>query len=226
MPNADYIPAKNADAASWATNFDDLVTANPTSYGLTAPIAVTIAAATAAFVDALAISTNPATRTTPTVAATQAARVDWENTVRPYAQQVKKNPAVTNEQRADLGLTIDATVPTPIPAPTAAPALELVSGGIGTVRINARNPETPGSKAKPFGATGLEIYGSIGTVAATDPSQATYLARATKSPLQLNLGAGNSGKVVTLFARFATTSGPAGVAQTGPFSAPLVFTLM
>ena len=64
--------------------------------------------------------------------------------------------------------------------------------------------------------------GGQGVVAATDPDQCTHVADFTKSPFNLAYDAASQGKISTLFARFKTRSGPQGISQAGPWSAPLV----
>ena len=78
MANAPYIPAKDALFAAWLLNFSTLLTASPVTYGLTAPDAVTVAGVNGTFQAAYATATNPATRTSGAVAATDVARLDAE----------------------------------------------------------------------------------------------------------------------------------------------------
>lgn len=220
-----YIPAKDADLNNWLVNFDSLLTATPTDYGLTAPIAVIVAAVTTTWAAAYLAATDPSTRTSATVAAKDAARASAEATVRPYAIRIRNNPAVSDLLKVGIGVTIPASPPSPIPAPTDPPVLGLeqaipleqtlsyaVPGGIG--------------KAKPFGAIGVEIYRSVGTVPATDPEQCRYVGTVTKSPFRQTFLSADQAKIVTYFARFITRSGPGGVAQSGPWSAPLTLIVM
>jgi hypothetical protein len=81
-------------------------------------------------------------------------------------------------------------------------------------------------KAKPDGAVGVEIVQSVGTVFATDPGQCSLLGTFTKSPFRVGYGVEDSGKKVTVFARFVTLGGPGGRAQVGPWGAPLQFVAM
>lgn len=218
-----YIPVADGPCNDWLSNFSTLITAAPTDYGLTSGDASTIAAAVDAYSDAYALTVDPATRTSPAIAAKDAAKSAALVVVRPFAMFINARAATTDEQRGDLGLTIRKTVPTPIPAPTTAPALSLVSLVPGLANLQYADPATPTSKAKPFGATGVQLYKALGTVPAIDPAQATFDAVYTKSPLQLPFAGGDVGKVCTVFARYVTRSGPAGVAQVGPWSAPLTF---
>lgn len=216
-----YIPSSDAGFNSWITNFAALLTADPTAVGETAGTAAVVQADADAWAAAYALASDPSTRTTPTVAAKDNARVAAQNTARPVAMRINANSAVTDQQRADYGLTVRKTVPTPIPAPTSYPILGLRSATPGIQTLQYQDSDLGTGKAKPFGVTGVEIFRSVGTVAATDPAQATYYGTVTKSPFKSAFNAEDKGKVCTYFARYVTRSGPQGIAQTGPWSAPL-----
>ena len=216
-----YIPASDAGFNSWLVNFDALLTADPTAYGLTAPDAAAVATVTAAWAAAYLAATDPSTRTPSAVAAKDSARSDAEAVVRPYAMQINLNGAVTDEQRVNLGLTVRKTVPTPVPAPTSAPALELVAATPGNHRLRYSDTGQGTGKAKPYGAIGVELQAYIGAAPTADPNDASYVGTVTKSPFDQPQSGANQGQMATYFARFITRSGPAGRAQTGPWSAPL-----
>jgi len=216
-----YIPAPDADFNNWLNNFSTLLTADPTAVGETAGTALVLAADVTAWNAAYATATNPATRTAPAVAAKDNARVAAEATVRPIAIRIRNNAAVTDAQRVDYGVTVPKLVPTPIPAPTSFPIIGLRAATPGVHQLQYTDSDAPSGKAKPFGAVGIELWRSVGTVPATDPSQCTFYGTATKSPFRSTFITADAGKVCTYFARWNTKSGPGGMAQTGPWSAPL-----
>lgn len=217
MPDS-YIPNKDADFQNWLENFSDLLTASPTTYGLTAPDAVTVAGVYGTWNAAYLTATNPATRTSPAVAAKDAARASAEVIVRPFAVQISLNPAVTNEDKVAIGVTVRSNTPTPIPAPVTPPAIELLMAQPLTHQLQVR-PVGSTSKAKPQGCIAIEVARSVGTVAATDPAQLTIIGQYGKTPLIQSFSSGDQGKVCTYAARYRTRSGPAGVSQAGPWSA-------
>ncbi len=222
----DYIPAKDADFAAWSENFATLIAATPTNYGLTAGQAAPITAANTAFQAAYATAINPTTRTSPAIAAKDVARADAEVLERQIAMIVRNNPAVSDALKTGLGLTIPKTTPTPIPAPTTPPQLLFVSATPQAATLAYRDTGSPAGKAKPAGAIGVELWRNVGTVPATDPAQCAFVGIVTKAPFGQSFAAGEVGKIATFFARFSTRSGPAGVAQTGPWSAPLTFNVL
>jgi len=217
-----YIPSSDTVFALWLANFASLITTDPTAYGLVIGDATNIQAQADAFAVAFAASSNPATRTAPTVAAKDQARAAAEFVVRPYAMTVNANPAVSDMQRADLGLTIRKLVPTPVPTPTTAPALTLVMATPGVLHLDYRDSATPDSKKKPYGTIGVELYAAVGLVPAVAPAAADYRLLATKSPVLVPFDAADAGKLATFYARFITSGGSNGVSSRGPWSAQLV----
>lgn len=210
----DYIPAKDALFANWLVNFSTLITADPTAYGLVAADAVIIAAEETAFTAAYALAVDPGTRTAPTIAAKDAARISAEAVCRPYANRINVNPAVTNMQRLDLGLTVRKTTKTPVPAPTAWPVLTAQPAGVGAAVIGFSSNETPASKAKPPGVTGVHYQ-----VFREDPGPVEVLVgdgSAGKSPFHIATDPADAGAKHIVRATFRTTSGPDGLAQDGP----------
>jgi hypothetical protein len=220
---APYIPPQIAAFANWIANFSALLTAAPTTYGLVAGDATIVAGVAGDFAVAYALSSVPATRTAPTIADTEAARNAAIATIRPYAVQISRNSGVLNSDKVAIGVNLPTNTRTPIPAPTVAPALALVAVLPGVATLGYRDSSTVVGKAKPFGAIGVEISVYSGVAAITDPDLASVESIRTKSPVQLALPNAMVGKMVTVFARFVTRSGPQGIAQAGPYSAPLTF---
>lgn len=217
-----YIPATDSGFDDFAVNFADLLTADPSAYGEDAGVASTVQSAVDDWHAAYLLATNPNTRTTPVIADKDAARVVAAATIRPVAQRINSNTSVTNQQREDLGLTVRKEFPTPVPAPTSAPTLALLQSIPNQQKLSIRDENTPTSKAKPFGVVGVEVFRAVGEAAVMDPSEASLLARSTVTPVYLGNASGDAGMTATYFARWTTRSGPNGIAQVGPWSAPLV----
>ena len=217
----DYIPSKDSLFVAWLTNFAALITANPVNFGLVAGDALTIQGKADSYDAAYTLAIDPGTRTPATVAAKDVARTEAEATVRPFAVQISLNDGVTDENKVAVGVTVRKTVPTPVPPPASAPVLGLVSQNPGRIQLSYRDDALPAGKSKPDGCIGLEIYTAVGTVAAVDPAQALYRGTITKSPNTLDFGAEDKGKIVVMWGRWVTRSGPAGKAQAGPWSVAL-----
>lgn len=216
-----YIPSQDAAFDAWLANFSALITAVPANYGLTAPDDVIIAAAYTDWNAAYLLATNPATRTSPTIAAKDAERALAEQIVRPYAISISRNPAVTNLNKTAVGVNLPNTARTPIPPPLTVPGLTLI-GAIHFVHtLGFRDTSTPTTKAKPFGAIGMELWRTLAVGPATDPATATQIGVLTKSPNTIGYTSPDVGKTATYWGRWVTRSGPGGNAQQGPFSAAL-----
>lgn len=215
-----YIPNADQAAADWMENFTTLLTAAPATYGLLAGDASACQAASNAYIVALLIATNPATRTSPTIADKDAAKASALFIIRPYAVQISLNTSVGNMDKVAIGVTVRSNTPTPIPSPVVAPTIEFLGAIPLQQQLQIRQPGST-SKAKPEGCIGIQVARTVGTVAATDPNQLTVIGTYGKTPMIQTFGAEDQGKKVTYAARYVTRSGPAGVSQAGPWSALL-----
>lgn len=221
-----YIPASDSGFNTWANNFSALITAAPADYGLTAPDATAISTPVNAYMAAYALVIDPGTRTPTAIADKDAKKAAALAVVRPYAMQINARAATTDEQRSELGITIRKLVPTPVPAPVTAPILGLVSAIPLQALLTYQDPETPTSKAKPFGVTGVQLFVGVGTTPAIDPAQCSFSRIVTKSPFRVSFAPADAGKVATVFARYQTRSGVGGVSAVGPWSASLTFNVL
>lgn len=223
MPQAPYIPPKDADYDAWLTNFSTLLSATPTAYGLVAGDATIVAASQAAWNAAYLLATNPTTRTSPAIADKDAQRASATATVQPYAQQISRNMGISDALKLGIGVNLPNPTRTPVPPPVTAPVLAHVSSIPGQTTIGYADFATPASKAKPFGAIALDLRQTIGTAPAVSPAAALPVQGVTKSPTVITFGSGDVGKIVTLWGRWVTRSGPGGITQNGPWSAALSF---
>lgn len=207
--------------ADWLLNFSTLLTASPTTYGLTSGDATTVATLQSAYATALATATTPSTRTADTIAAKDSAKSAALAGVRPLNQRISQNASVADSDKVAIGGTVKVSPPTPIPPPLTFPVLGIDSQTAGVVNMSYKDSATPTSKAKPFGAFGMQLARNIGTTFATDPAQCAIIGVITKSPLVDTYDVTDSGKKITYFARWQTRGGPGGQAQFGPWSAPV-----
>jgi hypothetical protein len=221
MQYPSYVPQPDALFATWLDNFSVKLTADPVAYGLVAGDALAVDGVNDVFQLAYALAIAPATRTSATIADKDAARVNAESVVRPYAVRVIQNPNVTNLARVELGVTVPTPVSTPVPAPTTAPSLILINATPLLHNLAYRDSTDPLVRAKPFGVLSLALYAQLGVTAGIDPDAATFVASYNKTPFQVNWTAENRGKHATFWGRWCTRSGPAGKPQMGPWSASL-----
>lgn len=208
-----YIPNKDADFDNWLDNFSSLITAAPAVYGLIAADAVIIAAQQVAFEVAYTAAINPATRTPQTVQAKDTAKANSLAVVRPYSQRIANNAGVSSANKIALGLNPRTNSPTPVPAPNTTP--DLTVQGVSSAGVILRYRDSvaaPKIKAKPFGATALDlrVVAGSGTPTATVDVSSPTAGLFTKSPMMINTGTATAGTVLNFAGRWVTRKGLAG----------------
>lgn len=223
--NPPYLPARDADLGPWSDNFATVLTADEAAYGLVPADSAAVNAVVTPWLVALATATNPATRTSATVAAKDAAKSAMLVVVRPYATRISANPAVSDDAKVAIGVTVRNTGRTPVPAPGVAPVMTFDSQIIGQATLRYSNPSLPAGKAKGPGNVSVEVAVTVGTAVSVNPDGSTRREQITKAPFRLSFSPEDRGKVATIWGRLCTRSGPGGVAQKGPWSASVSFTL-
>lgn len=210
-----YLPTTDALLDPWASNWSTKVTASPTTYGLTAPIAVTVAALFATWHAAYLAAIAPTTRSPTTIAAKDSAKGAMVPILRLYSQQVKANDAISNANKEALGIHIDDTTPTPVPPPSTHPIITVVSSGPQVMRLRFADEATPDSRKRPFGVPFCLLFRKIGVAPVVDPAGAEFVGAFSRIPFDVAFDAGDQGKTCTFFAQWANTKG-----EEGPWSAP------
>jgi hypothetical protein len=208
--NADYIPQGDAALQLWAANYSSLITASPTTYGLIAGDATATAAALATYATQLTAATNPATRTSVTVAAKDSARATLVALIRSQVNKIQAVPTVTPTQKTSLGITVRSTTRTPVPAPTTRPLMTVVrsNGPVLDVRIN--DELTPDTRALPFGVLLCEVYIKLGVSPGTDISTYRLLAQTGRSVNQFDVTDVAAGAVMNFITRWVNRRGQPG----------------
>lgn len=206
---APYIPTKEADLNNWLSNFSTLISGSPTTYGLTSTDATNISGTVSDWAAAYALCTSPTTKTASTVAAKDTQKVTTLALIRPYAQQVSRNPGVTSGNKIALGLNPQTSTPSPITPPASNPVLSILSMQPGAVNFTYRdNMTSPTSKAKPYGVTSCQLYGMQSDTVVTDPSVLPQVASLTKSPSQFMFPGGYTpGKIWYFAAKWQIRTG-------------------
>jgi hypothetical protein len=218
-----YIPASDAGIDGWSANFSTLITAAPGTYGLVTADAVAIAALVATWHADYLLVLSPSTKTKTTVAAKDTARTTMLATLRSYAQQVANNAGVSPSNKTALGLNPRTSIPTPIVAPVTYPVITIPSMLPNGIVIRTRDElASPTQKAKPPGATNLELHGLPMMTGSPTTSIDLWplLANTTKSPFVLDTTAMPSGETLYIAGRWATRTG-----LKGPYGTPVAATI-
>lgn len=209
MPR-DFLPSQDQDLNAFAANFDTRITSTPTAFGLLASDATAFHALAADFSAKLATAVNPSTRTKVTIQAKDISRSALKAKARSLARIVNAYPPITNAQRADLGLTVRDGTPSPIPAPTTQPVVNIEGSGGGVSLLRLADETTPLKKAKPPGVFAALIYTKIDGPAPVTPDDAKFSGVATKTLHSVNLPSGSAGKTLWVLAQWINERGENG----------------
>lgn len=180
MANRNFLPTKDQELLAWSVNYSSRISSTPTAFGLTAAQATAYAALHDSFSSALATATEPSTRTRGTVAAKDAARTPLKAMARELARIVNAFPAITNQQRIDLGLTPRSGTITPINPPTEPPVLEVVSAIGRILRVKLRSIDS-NRRGKPPHVQGASVFSFIGNAPPADISQWKFEGSTTRT---------------------------------------------
>jgi hypothetical protein len=178
-----FLPDTDAGLLAWSLNFSTLITTQPTNYGLTATDASASAALHASYADALA-ACDPGVRNKTQVAAKNTARTALKNSARLLAKRVEGTATVTDAQKIELGLNVRA-MPTPIPPPAFAPALDIVSVSGRTVRIRLHDLTDAARRGKPAGVAGATVFSYVGATAPAELSDWKFEGNTTRTTVDV-----------------------------------------
>jgi hypothetical protein len=100
----------------------------------------------------------------------------WRHVSRAFAPKARSRPnlvngtaSVTNAQKLALGLNVRAE-PSPIPAPSSSPVIEIVSVNGRTVKIKLKATDSA-RRGKPAGVQGAAVFSYVGTAAPASTSE-------------------------------------------------------
>ena len=206
-----YIPAKDAAFDAWADNFSALLTATPALFAQTSGTAATVANIVAIWNAAYALVTAPGTKTKSTVSAKNTARHNCAALLRPVAQQISLNPAVTSENKTAIGVNPRTNTPTPVTTPTTYPSLTITTALPLQHIIQYRDQlASPTSKAKPAGAVAMQLFAQPSATPISDPTLLAFIEVQTKSPFAVTWTSAALGKTAYYAARWQTRKGLVG----------------
>jgi hypothetical protein len=163
------VPTKDSALLNWSTNFNTRATASPTTFGLTAAQMTAYTPLHTAFVTAYNAANIPGSRSKSLVAAKNDAKAALLVAARALYALVAANTTVSAANK-DLIDVVVRRKPTPVPVPSAAPALDVVSVVGKTVKIRLHNAAIPSHRGKPAGVKGAAVFSFVGAEPPTDPS--------------------------------------------------------
>lgn len=212
MPS-DFIPRPDAQFDSWQINFVTYLAANLGGLGLVAGDITATTTAQTAWIANYAAHNAAQAAAIAARANKDGARAAFEVAIRPLVRRLQASSAVSDPERASLGITIPDPTSTPAPIPTTKPVAQVDTSQRLRHTIAFSDEATPTSKAKPAGVNGAEIWVKVGGAAPTDPSELDFLALDTKSPYLSEYAGAQGNMVAHYMLRWVNTRG-----QKGPWS--------
>ncbi len=207
-----YIPRPDAEFDGWQQNWVAYAAANAVALGLDPLLDIPAIQAAQTAWDAdydghlTAQAAAQAARQ-----AKDAERAAFVALLRSFSQQIQKRTGTTDEQRGGLGITILDTEPTPVPAPTTAPMLNIVtSERLRHVVEASKTAEEGGALGKPAGVRGVQLWRKIGDPAPVNESELEFVSEFTRTRMTLDYQMSQGGLTVYYQARWVGTRGDAG----------------
>jgi hypothetical protein len=189
MASTDYLPSREAELVTWTQTFSTLISAAPTSYGLSAAQATAFATLKTNWVNTYNTANSLGTRTSSAVAAKNTAKAAVIANARLLVRIVQATPTVTDAQKTDLGITVRDSEPSPIPPPATAPDIDIISVISNTVRIRLHEAGDSSRRGKPAGVAGAAIFSYIGTTPPPLESDWTFEGLTTLTQIDINFPA-------------------------------------
>jgi len=155
--------------------------------------------------------------------AKDSARAALEKEVRPITNFIQTYFNTSNADRAEMGITVRDTSPSPVPAPTSRPLALVESGQRLMHNLRLVDESTPTRRARPAGVLGAEVW--VKLVDADQPADSPILASlgnpatfgfltmTTKPTFRADFKPGEGGKTAVYMARWINTRG-----EKGPWS--------
>lgn len=210
---SDYIPRPDGDFNAWQANFVTYANANLAALGLVAGDMTPVTTAQTAWNTGFTAHVSAQAAAEGARQTKDAARTGYEAAIRPLVRRLQASPAVSDAEKAALGITVPDSERTPVGPPTTRPVVTVDCGQRLRHTIGFTDEATPTRKAKPPGVIGAELWVKIGPGAPADPSELTFLAVDTRTPYVAEFDGADGGKLAHYMLRWVNTTG-----EHGPWS--------
>ena len=214
--STDYIPRPDADYNAWIANFVTYANANLAGLGLVAADMTPVTTAQATWNTNFAANIAAQATAEGARANKDGARTTLTATIRPLVRRLQASTAVSDPERASLGITIPDPGSTPVAPPTTSPTCTIGCGERLRHTLDFRDSVTPTSRAKPAGVIGAEVWvklTAIGAPTPGDPADFDFLALDTSTPYLAEYAGPDGGKNANYILRWVNSRG-----QKGPWS--------
>jgi len=187
MPST-YLPSRESELVTWSNNFSALVQADAAAYGLNEGQTDAYSDAQIAFVDAYQVANDPTTRSPKNIETKNLAKQALVALTRELVKVCQAWPAMTNDKRVALGITVPDVDPTPVPVPEFAPQLDVVGVSGRTFSLRLRDSVT-GERKKPEGVQGATVVSYVGETIPADMRQWHFEGITTRTNVDVEFGA-------------------------------------
>jgi len=211
----DYVPRGDHEFDDWQDNILPYIAANLVAWGIPQAAYDAAQALQQPWLDAWAVAKNPPNRTSADVQAKDDARQAYESALRDIIQQyIAKNPAVTNQQREEMDITVPDTTRTPAPVPDHAPMASVTKIEHLQHTLRSTDPQQPASRKKPKGVKRTLIFRAFGEEAPTEESSYEYFGSATRFTRRVQFTQSQVGQRCWYILKYENARG-----ETGPSTA-------
>jgi hypothetical protein len=191
------IPAADALFFTWQGIMIGYATSYYSVWGVPAQTWADVTAQQAVFEEKYAAAENPATRTSAAVLAKNEARSNYEKALRLMIKAyITYNPAVTDEDRKQMGLPIHKSGRTPSPVPVETPDFSIhpVAGSRPEMHFHAHDEDREQVNAKPAGVHGVEIAWAVLDAPPASYADLVHSVFNTRSPYTFQFDLSDAGK--------------------------------
>jgi len=213
MARLDYIPAADKAFSEWVVNFIAYVATRIGKWSIDESVFTPVQALATAYAITYKLATEAATRTPGAILAKNMQKKDLIKAIRYLVKfYIACNPAVTDVDRKDAGLTVPKDGRTPAPVPTTRPEYTIDTSDTLQLTIHFYDEESK-LKAKPPGVHGCEIRWAVLDAPPTSVDDLVHSSFDTKTPFVLNFDENKQGKTIYMRLCWENTRG-----QKGPWS--------
>jgi len=209
----DFIPTSDADLTAWIKNFLDYANTNMAALKVGAADLTALQNAATDFENNFAANNAAQASAQGSRQKKDESRQDVVALARSLARQLQATATVKDSHRQSLGLNIRETTRTAAAEPTTRPVATVDTSQRLRHVVSFVDEETPGSRAKPAGVMGWEVWVKIGVTPPVDPSECHYLATDTATPYAVEYDGADAGKIAHYMLRWVNTRG-----ERGPWS--------
>ena len=210
------IPSRDGELRDFGLTFSGKIAADPPGFGFTAGGVVPLTTAASEYSDAYNLVADPETKTRGVVADKDLKREILKAVLRSFIGQLQANPAITAQQKSDLGIPIHDREPSPIAAPASQPVLTVLGIVNDTDVVTRATDLLTGRRARPAGVAGTAYYTYVGENPPADIEQWRHEGLSGKSQFTCAMRPEDAGKLITIRARYYNAKG-----EFGPLSTPV-----